>query len=458
MKILVVDHDPTDRIDLAKRLVARGHQLVTASDGRAAVECLGQGRFDLVFTNSHAPHVNGLELLRHVKVGDQQDTLVVLITSNGSIPAAVRAMKMGAFDFLKKPIGNKALTALLEEAARNHPEPDKTPEVARAGDAREIDREIVGNSTAIERVKRMIRIAAKTDANILIHGETGVGKDLVASMIHRQSHRRRGPYVKVGCTLLPPSLIESELYGHEEGSFTGAEQHRTGRFELADGGTIYLDDVDDIPLEQQAKLLRVIEEKVFERVGGTKLIRANVRIVASTKLNLLDKVADATFRQDLYYRLDVLRLRIPALRQRREDIPALTDHLLNRIAGRQPHQIQPEAVQTLCNHTWPGNVRELYHTLERAWLMGDGHIQADLLEADLRQTKAAVRADSDGSPIPDPLALRVDADFKATMDFAEKQLLANALQASGGNKTAAASALGMKPSTFRDKLAKHGLQ
>ena len=157
----------------------------------------------------------------------------------------------------------------------------------------------------------MIRIASKTDANVLIHGETGVGKDLVASVIHRQSHRQKAPYVKVGCTLLPPSLIESELYGHEEGSFTGADQHRPGRFEMAEGGTIYLDDVDDISLEQQAKLLRVIEEKVFERVGGTKLIKANVRIIASTKLNLLDKVADGTFRQDLYYRLDVLRLRIP---------------------------------------------------------------------------------------------------------------------------------------------------
>ena len=259
------------------------------------------------------------------QTGLAADTHVVMMSSNGSIPVAVQAVKMGAFDFLKKPIPAEKLQKLAE---RDRPGASgqascRSSRRRRRSDL-DIDREIIGSSAAIERVKRMIRIAAKTDANVLIHGETGVGKDLIASVIHRQSHRQTAPYVKVGCTLLPPSLDRKRTVRPRGGVVHRCRPARSGRFEMAEGGTIYLDDVDDISLEQQAKLLRVIEEKVFERVGGTKLIKANVRIVASTKLNLLDKVAEGTFRQDLYYRLDVLRLRVPPLAQRLEDIPALT--------------------------------------------------------------------------------------------------------------------------------------
>jgi DNA-binding NtrC family response regulator len=304
---------------------------------------------------------------------------------------------------------------------------------------------VIGQSAAMNRVRHMVEICARTDANVLLSGETGVGKDLLASIIHRHSHRASFPLVKVGCALFPPQLIESELYGHVKGSFTGADQQRQGRFDLAEGGTLYLDDVDDIPLEQQSKLLRAIEEKVFERVGGTQLIRANVRIVASTKQNLLEKSSAGTFRQDLYYRLDVLRISIPPLRDRREDIPLLVQHLLKRLAGDQPCQIEPAVVDRLQQHDWPGNVRELYHTLERALLVGGGRITADLLSAEL------------GSIMTSAATAAVKQGFQAAMDHAERELLANALRASGGNKTAAAASLGMKPSTFRDKLAKHGL-
>ena len=300
----------------------------------------------------------------------------------------------------------------------------------------------------MERVKRMVEICARTDANVLLCGETGVGKDLVASVIHRLSHRHGFPFVKVGCTLFPPQLIESELYGHEKGSFTGADQQRKGRFDLAEGGTLYLDDVDDIPLEQQSKLLRAIEEKVFERVGGTTPIKANVRIIASTKRNLLEKIAEGTFRQDLYYRLDVLRINIPPLRERLEDVPLLAEHLLARIAGPRQCRIEPEAVEVLLRHDWPGNVRELSHTLERAYLVGAGQITAELLAAEMGGWPANGGNAAKGAPT---------GDFQAAMDQAERELLDNALRTAGGNKTAAAAALGMKPSTFRDKLAKHGL-
>jgi DNA-binding NtrC family response regulator len=289
----------------------------------------------------------------------------------------------------------------------------------------------------------MVEICARTDANVLLCGETGVGKDFVSRIIHRNSHRREFAYVKVGCTLFPPQLMESELYGHEKGSFTGADQRREGRFDLAEGGTLYLDDVDDISLAQQPKLLRAIDEKVFERVGGSAPIKANVRIVASTKRNLLEKIREGTFREDLYYRLDVLRVNIPPLRQRRDDLPLLTEHLLRRISGDRPCCVEPQAVEVLGQHDWPGNVRELAHTLERAYLVGSGQITAELLTAEM--SGIANHRNASG------------ADFQAAIERTERELLENALRASGGNKTAAAAALGMKPSTFRDKLAKHGL-
>jgi len=293
----------------------------------------------------------------------------------------------------------------------------------------------------------MVEICAKSDANVLLCGETGVGKDLISTVIHRTSHRNKFPYVKVGCTLFPPQLIESELYGHERGSFTGADQRRKGRFDLAEGGTLYLDDVDDIPLEHQAKLLRAIEEKVYERVGGTTPIKADVRIVASTKRSLLEKIREGTFREDLYYRLDVLRINIPPLRERREDVPLLAEYLLEQVAKGRKYRITPEAIERLSAHDWPGNVRELTHALERAFLVGSGEITADLLSA---ETGGLAGSSANG-----PTA--IPGDFHATMDQTERTLLENALRDSGGNKTAAAAALGMKPSTFRDRLAKHGL-
>ena len=298
----------------------------------------------------------------------------------------------------------------------------------------------------------MIELCAGTDANVLLLGETGCGKDLISRAIHQLSYRREAPYVKVGCTLFPENLIESELYGHEKGSFTGAEQRRKGRFELASSGTLYLDDVDDIPLEQQSKLLRAIEEKVYERVGGATPIKADVRIVASTKRNLLEKIGEGTFRQDLYYRLDVLRIVVPPLRERMEDVPLLAAHLLKEIAGDDRCEVEPGALDLLLRHNWPGNVRELTHALERAYLIGSGQITRALLESEMAAIVAPGISTSGSTIKPVPAG-----DFQATMDQIERELLENALHTAGGNKTAAAAALGMKPSTFRDKLAKHGL-
>lgn len=442
MRILIVDDEKIKRVTLTDDLAAQGHEVVAAADGEEAVEELAAGSFDVVVTDLKMPKLDGIELLKRIKQGPLAAIEVIMMTAYGSIPVAVEAVKLGAFDFLTKPFRNEDILPLLARIQRQQSSAAE-PNPPKPFSATEVEAAVVGRSAAMDRVKRMIEISAKTDANVLLYGETGVGKDLLATTIHRNSHRHGFPYVKVGCTLFPPQLIESELYGHEKGSFTGADQQRKGRFDLAEGGTLYLDDVDDIPMEQQPKLLRAIEEKVFERVGGTSPIKANVRIIASTKRNLLEKIGEGTFREDLYYRLDVLRINIPPLRERMEDVPLLAEHLLRRIAAERPCRVEPGTIELLSRHEWPGNVRELHHTLERAYLIGGGHLTTEILAAEIGG--------------PDPNQRLPVGGFQAAIDHAEKQLLQEALRNSGGNKTAAAAALDMKPSTFRDKLAKHGL-
>ncbi len=445
MKILVVDDEKIKRVTLADDMVTQGHRVVAAEDGEAALRELDCGGFDVVVTDMKMPGIDGIELLKRIKQNTSADVEVIVMTAYGSIPVAVEAVKLGAFDFLTKPFRNEDVFPLLARIERRRQSSENDEQPIEQLSPADVERSIIGRSSAMGQVRRMVEICARTDANVLLCGETGVGKDLVAAVIHRNSHRHAFPYIKVGCTLFPPQLIESELYGHEKGSFTGAEQKRQGRFDIAEGGTLYLDDVDDIPPGQQSKLLRAIEEKLFERVGGAATIKADVRIIASTKRNLLEKIGEGTFREDLYYRLDVLRVNIPPLRQRREDIPSLVEHLLERIVGDRPCRIDPAAAELLERHDWPGNVRELAHTLQRAFLVGDGHITAELLSAEMSGIAGR------GKTLP-------QGDFQTAMDRTERELLESALTDADGNKTAAAAALGMKTSTFRDKLAKHGIK
>ncbi|MBN2023026.1 MAG: sigma-54-dependent Fis family transcriptional regulator [Pirellulales bacterium] len=443
MRILVADDEEMKRVTLAQDLSAQGHEVITARDGAEALKELADGGFDVVVTDLKMPDIDGLELLHRIRQGNAPQPEVIIMTAYGSIPLAVEAGKLGAFDFLTKPFRNEdvfPLLARIESKRRGAVASTAEPIETTIGN---IDQAVVGQSSAMQGVRRLIEICARCDANVLLCGETGVGKDLVASTIHRNSHRRANPFVKVGCTLFPSQLIESELYGHEKGSFTGAEQRRLGRFELAEAGTLYLDDVDDIPMEQQAKLLRAIEEKVFERVGSMTTIRANVRIVASTKHDLLQRIAGGSFRQDLYYRLDVLRVNIPPLRERREDIALLAEHLLKRFAKDGAPRLEPAAIEVLRRHDWPGNVRELAHMLQRVYLVGGGAITANLLLGELHAAARKLQVSS--------------GPFHEMIDKTERELLQGALEATGGNRSAAAAALGMKLSTFRDKLAKHGL-
>jgi len=450
MRILIVDDEKIKRITLADDLSAVGHEVVAAADGEDAWTQLQTAQFDVVVSDLKMPRLDGIELLKRIKQGRMADMAVIMMTAYGSIPVAVEAMRLGAFDFVTKPFRNEDLFPLLARLDRTTRLPNEAAVTGEAGPPN-LEQMVVGRSPGMVRVRQMIEVCSRTEANVLLLGETGCGKDLISRAIHDLSHRRGSPYVKVGCTLFPENLIESELYGHEKGSFTGAEQRRKGRFEMAENGTLYLDDVDDIPLEQQSKLLRAIEEKVYERVGGTTPIKANVRVIASTKRNLLEKIGEGTFRQDLYYRLDVLRIVVPPLRERMEDLPLLAEHLLKEIAGECVCEVEPGALDRLLQHNWPGNVRELTHALERAYLIGSGHITVEMLENEM----AGIAAPAGQGAASGKMELA--GDFQAAMDQTERDLLERALRTASGNKTAAAAALGMKASTFRDKLAKHGL-
>jgi len=427
MKILVVDDEEIKRVSLADDLGDAGFETTSVSNGQDAIDLLAQQSFDVVITDLRMSSIDGMDLLKHIKSNGGAQTEVIMMTAYGSIPLAVDAMRLGAYNFMTKPFRNEEMIPLLERIREKKQRPPEVAKREEAIDVSRLEQTIIGNSTAMCEVRRLVQLYARNDATVLLTGETGTGKDLVAKTIHDLSGRRSAAFVKVSCATFPDHLMESALFGHDKGSFTGADRQKHGKFDLAEGGTIYLDDVDDIPLDHQIKLLRVIEEKVIERVGAASPIPVNVRVIAATKKQLLIEVQNQTFRSDLYYRLNVLRISLPPLHAHLADLPLLTDHLLKRMASGQPYDLHKEAVECLLGHTWPGNVRELAHALERAFLLGNGHITPDLLTPEM----------------------------EAAVNQTEKELLHEALEEAHGNKSAAARALGMRLSTFRDKLKKH---
>jgi len=435
MRVLVVDDEEMKRRSLVEDLTAWGHEVTACADGQQALARLERALFDVVIADLKMPGLNGMDLLKKIKALPNAGCEFVMITAFGSIPVAVDAMKMGAFDFLTKPFSNERLLPILDRIERLRDQA-RERDSERHG-AAEMEGVLVGSSPAMRQIQELVEICARTESNVLLCGETGTGKDLVASVIHKKSHRHASPFVKVSCAVFPHELFASELYGHEKGAFTGADRMRPGRFDLAAGGTLYLDDVDDIPYAEQVKLLRVIEDRVYERVGGTASIQAQVRIIASSKKDLLEEAAAGRFREDLYYRLNVVRIDLPPLRARVEDIPELASHILRRLSGSEKTTVDPEVVGILSSYHWPGNIRELRNTLEWAHLTGGGTITADRLVQQIGHRDVK----TNGQP-----------GFRQRVERFEGELLLGALKATGGNKTAAARLLGMKPSTFRDKL------
>ena len=444
--ILVVDDEKNTRVGLIRAL--RGEYAVAeAENGQRALEWLETHAADVVLTDLRMPGLDGMALLSRLLGRDSKPT-VILLTAYGSVETAVEAMKRGAYDFLTKPVNLDRLDLLLQRALGERRLGDENRRLKAQLDSKYGFENIIGTSPAMQEVFETIRQAAPTRATVLIQGESGTGKELVARALHQCSPRRDGPFIPVHCAALAPTLLESELFGHEKGAFTGATERRRGRFELADGGTLFLDEIGEIDPALQVKILRVLEERKFERVGGTETIHVDVRLVAATNRDLRARVAEGTFREDLFYRLHVVNLTLPPLRERTGDVVLLAQHYLKTLAaenGKKPPAISPEAMDVLQAYAWPGNVRELRNVIERLVVLGTG---GRLTVADL---PAAVRDGAAGGLAIPSRAGRVLRD-------AERQLIADALRRHRNNRTKAAQDLGISRRTLHRKINEFGLR
>ena len=427
--VLIIDDEPNIRRMVGALLASEGYEVRDAAEGAVGLQRIAESCPDVVLLDLMIPgELDGLETLARLRAS-VPDVPVIMMSGKAGLSDAVKATKLGAFNFLEKPLSPEgvllALTSALELRRVRREARALREDLGLAGD-------MIGRSVAMERVREMIARVAPTDARVLITGESGTGKELVASAIHFGSPRRERPFVRVNCAAIPRDLVESEMFGHEKGAFTGATDRRIGRFELAHTGTLFLDEVGDLGAEAQAKLLRAIEAKEIERVGGGKPIRVDVRIVSATNRDLSRAVTDGGFRDDLLFRLNVIPIEIPPLRERPDDIPALVAHFsaLHRTrTGRHPPQWTAGALSLLAHYRWPGNVRELANIVERLAIL---HAGADVDERDLR---AVLPIDGGsrraGLPLPDPSQL--DESLTDTLDGHERTLIVRALSAAGGN-------------------------
>ena len=439
--LLIVDDDKLTRDTLADAL-ADDYRTYTAANGAAALSMLQAGDFDVVLSDLMMPGLSGLELMEKIsQLANRPE--VIFITGHATVESAVEAMKLGAADYITKPVRLDRLCMLLQktlETRRLREENTRLKSRIREDNARV---GLVGASPVLMKALDHARQVADTDASVLIEGESGTGKEAIANFIHYQSHRCAAPFIKVNCAAFAEGLLESELFGHERGAFTGAVATKKGRFELADGGTLFLDEVGDLPAAAQVKLLRFLQEKAFERVGGNKTYKVDVRIVAATNRNLRDLVRDGAFREDLYYRLRVVSILAPPLRERNEDIAPLVRHFLRHfgdIHSRPVVAITNEALTAIKTHAWPGNVRELMHCVESMVVMARGDT---LTPADLPEY--LVFDEASGPPA------NADSGIMAQM---ERQAIADALRQTNGNKVEAARLLGIGLRTLYRKIDK----
>ncbi len=440
--VLVVEDDPVIRQFLETAIQKRACNITSVADGRSALKAIEEKEYDLVFADLKIPEVSGMKVLEYAK-RTRPDTSVVISTAYGSIENAVEAMRKGAFDYLTKPFSIQdvfdVIDRVLQDRGGEVVYPPPVPAPGSAG--------LLGESDAIRSIRERINRIAPTRTTVLIEGQTGVGKEVVADAVHQASDRRDKPFIKVNCAALPDALIESELFGYEKGAFTGAYMRNRGRFELADHGTILLDEIGELPLSMQAKLLRVVQYNRFERLGSGKSVGVDVRIIATTNRNLRQEVKAGRFRADLYYRLNVVPIVVPPLRARKEDIPLLANHFVALFAkeNRIFKRLSTKAMERLCQYDWPGNVRELQNVIEKAMLTANGNvIQAEDLEL--------------GEDHNDLLEYFIDNQENVTIYEAEKELILKTLKKNGNNKTKAAEALGITPKTLRNKLAEYGMQ
>jgi len=448
-RIMAIDDTDFMRDGLVETLSRAGYRVDGFASAKRAIQRLAAESYDLVITDLKMPDIDGIGVVSAVRE-HRPETPVVVITAYGTIASAVEAIKGGAFDYIQKPFKAEQLELLVTKALE-HGRLLAENRRLRAALADLPERQMVGESPAIKAVRRRMRLAADSNATVLIQGESGTGKELVAVGIHQMGPRRDRPLVKLNCASLSSSLTESELFGHEKGAFTGADRSRRGRFELADGGTLLLDEVSEIDVNLQAKLLRVLQEKEFERVGSSTTRRVDVRIIATTNRDLPQAVAEGAFRRDLYYRLNVVPIHVPPLRERRDDIPSLTAYFLERFAhhtagvGRPTRTITPAAMELLRQYDWPGNVRELENIIERASVLDFGpEIRPEHLAGWLVPLPASPDQDQGGGG--------------QTLEDMERQLILRTLDRFGGHRARTARALGIAVRTLSSKIKRYGEQ
>ncbi|MGE0191632.1 MAG: sigma-54-dependent transcriptional regulator [Planctomycetota bacterium] len=440
--MLLADDERTIAITLADDLARHGHRVDVVADGTAALAKLGANPYDVVISDMNMPGATGMDLLDHVKQ-EGLETEVILITGYGTIDSAVDAMRRGAFDYVLKPFHDEEILEKLRKIQTFRRLKSENAELREQVGVEQGLRNLIGRSSAMQRVVDRIRTIADRDARVLVTGESGTGKERVARAIHDTSRRRDGPFVPLACAAIPSQLLEDEIFGHERGAFTDAKERKAGRFERAHGGTLFLDDIDDMPLETQVKLLRVLQENEVEPLGGEKAIPVDVRVIAATKVDLGSAVEDGDFREDLYYRLNVVPIELPPLRERADDIPLLVDHFLARVGGA--YAVPQEVMAELCAYRWPGNVRELENAVERAVALAgpDGVLTRDLL------LEGALRRRSKGAP--------TDADaplvtLREVVREAEARHIRRVLAATHGHRAQAAKILGISRKNLWEKM------
>jgi two-component system, NtrC family, response regulator AtoC len=454
-QILVVDDEPNLRRVLGAQLMRDGYDVHTAEDGEQALQTLQEHHIDLVITDLRMPKVDGMQLLRRAVALDAE-LPVIMITAHATVDNAVEALKTGAFDYITKPFDQAEVRVVVGKALRTRDLSAHEASRSLETSTPHVRYGIIGFSPGIRDLYAVLDRVADTPTNVLITGESGTGKELVARALHENSSRAGRPFIKVNCAAIPRDLMESELFGYERGAFTGAVGSKPGRFELASGGTLFLDEIGSIPVEMQVKLLRALQESEFERVGGIKTIRVDVRLVAATNSDLKKEIEAGSFREDLYYRLNVVPIRLPSLRERAEDIPLLARHFIERSNARLSKRVQsivPEAEQLLAKHPWPGNIRELENVIERAVLFCDGDVLRPTdLPPELRPGEGVFATAAEGATMSGESSSPAEGlkeQVKAAMSRLERDLIIKALRQTRGNVTHAARLL---------KISRKGLQ
>ncbi len=449
-RILVVEDENAIRIALKGLLTREGYEVDLAVEGESAIEQLGVQSYDLVLTDLALGHgATGMDVLKRVKE-IRPETAVVMITAHGNEKIAVEAMKAGAEDYVPKPFDNDEIRVIVRRSIDRY-RLEREHRLLLDQIQRDTGFEkLIGSGPAMRKVFETVQKVAETDLSVLIRGESGTGKELVAQALHNRSSRKNRPFITVNCAAISRELVESELFGHEKGSFTGADSRRLGRFEAADGGTIFLDEIGDMPLETQAKVLRVLQEKKLERVGSTQSIDVDVRVISATHRDLEKEVASEEFREDLYYRLKVVEVELPPLRDRTEDIPALAHRFLDQVAerlGREPKPLSPEALATLTRHAWPGNVRELRNVLEQAAVLAAGEA---IEVGDLHLQDRGTHSEEVGVSTADGMTF---GDAKRhTIESFERDFLLRALRENDGNVSRTAQSIGMVRQSLQQKI------